>query len=692
MGKLYAYEWKKLFRQRSFLFFTVILFFGNLILLFQYEKQTDAYTYFYQQKQEWVKFHKGDITVSSSNIYQSFVEKEEEYVSSYDNFLKQIPEQAKKLKETANYKNKNTYLYRNLEKTVCDYEGVSTERIKAEPSIGIKELANYNYGIYFQFIFLIVLSYFLIFLERKKGLFLLTKGTKQGHLPLAAAKVMTMISASALYGVLQECSTFLLLNYFYGYGDLNRSIQSVSIFRDCSLSITVAQAFVGLFLVRICVGIFSAVLIISLAIIFRKEGIALILYGVFIGIQMFLNYSIGISSSLNIIKCVNVFFSWDMKNIFGIYQNLNIFGYPVSKSVVILVLASIFIFMLVILSIYRFSFSCQISSGNLLEEIQEKISKRTSFMWHHTSVYRFELRKVFFQQKKGFLFIFLFIWCIISAKDALKPVYYDEPALGEYHKILEKISGSITQESLTYISEQRAQMDAIYEELEAVKKETTQEAEIKKQALQHEVEMRDAGVTLVEEQRDLLLQKDGDILKKYWIDEKKYIDVFYDYKYDLTAFFIAVVALVLWISDIETSDYRKGLYALLGTTKAGKRKIQKRKKLVCITGMGWCLICMLVPQFLRYYNIDQFQSTAQKLSDFTSLGFMSSMCVGNFLALLLVIKILVFVIVCSLLVRLSRKVSNASMIVGAGVGAIALVTLLLWYFHVDLTVLILHML
>ena len=536
-----------------------------------------------------------------------------------------------------------------------------------------------------------MLSYFLVSSERKKGLFLLTKGTKQGHLPLAVAKVLTMISASALYGVLQECSAFFLLKYFYGYGDLTRSIQSVSIFRDCSLSITVAQALVGVFLLRTFIGIFCAVLMISVAILFRKEGIALIFYGVFIGIQMFLNYSIGISSSLNIIKCVNVFFSWDMKNMFGIYQNLNIFGYPVGKSTVMLVVASIFICIFMIISVYHFSFSCQISSGNLLEEIQEKISKRTSFMWHHTSVYRFEFRKVFFQQKKGFLFLFLLIWCIFSAKDALEPVYYDDPALGEYHKILEKISGSVTNESLAYISEQRAEMDAIYKELEEVKKETNQEAEIKKQALQHEVEMRDGGVTLVEEQRDLLLEKDGDILKKYWIDEKKYMDVFYDYKYDLTAFFIVVIALVLWISDIETSDYRKGLYDLLGTTKVGKRKIQKKKKLVCITGMSWCLICMLIPQFLRYYNIDQFQSAAQKLSDFTSLGFMSSMCVGSFLALLLVVKIFVFVIVCELLVRLARKVPNASMVVGAGVGSVVLVTLLLWYFHVDLTILILRM-
>lgn len=56
MGKLYLYEWKKLFRQRSFLLFTVVLLLGNLLLLFQYEKRTDVYTLFYRQKQDWQKY------------------------------------------------------------------------------------------------------------------------------------------------------------------------------------------------------------------------------------------------------------------------------------------------------------------------------------------------------------------------------------------------------------------------------------------------------------------------------------------------------------------------------------------------------------------------------------------------------------------------------------------------------------
>ena len=121
MGNLYLCEWKKLFRQRFFIVVSLALLLGNILLLVQYEKQTEVYTFFYQQKQQWHKYQKGDTHVSKAEVYQSFVENEENYVNSYGDFLKQVPEQADTLKQTENYQQRNTYLYRDLEKTVQDY-------------------------------------------------------------------------------------------------------------------------------------------------------------------------------------------------------------------------------------------------------------------------------------------------------------------------------------------------------------------------------------------------------------------------------------------------------------------------------------------------------------------------------------------------------------------------------------------
>ncbi len=691
MGKLYFYEWKKLFRQRSFLFFTLLLLLGNLFALFQYEKHTDSYLYFYRLKQEWQEYANGNENVANAGYYEALTKEEEAHVSFYGEFLNQIPEQAEKLKKTGNYQDTNTYLYRNLIKTTSDYKGLSADGIRANPSIGVKELAGYQYGIYFQLLFLFALSYFVISAERKKGLFLLTKGTRKGHLPLAAAKLFVMISASMVFGVLQECETFSFLGGLYGYGELTRKIQSVSIFRDCTVSITVLQAMLLLLASRILIGILCAVFSFFLTVSFRKEGIALLVYVAVIGLEMLLNHKIQISSSLNAAKCINLFFAWSMKNIFGTYLNLNVFGYPIDKSIAAFGVGGLLACGFLITGLRQFALSCQISSGNFVEEIREKIAKKTSFQWHHTFLYLFELKKVFMQQKRGYLCLLLLIWCFFCTKEILEPPLYDDPAEGEYHRILSQISGPVTGESLSYIEGQGKELEGMYEELEALGRQSGEQAELKINLLFHEVGIRAEGIGMVEEQRDILLGKPGRAFDKFWIDEKKYLSVFFDYTYDLTAFFIGIAALVLWMSEMEALDLRKGIYSLLYTTKAGKEKIQSKKRQVGITGMLYCVLCTLFPQALHYFRIDYLKNAGQKLSDFTMLELNTSISLGGFILLIFLIKISLFIIICWLLIVLIRKIQNAAIVIGTGIGCAGLGVLLLWYFHMDVTIFFLKM-
>ncbi len=692
MRRLFVFEWKKLFRQHSFLFFTVILLLGNLFTLYQYERHTDYYTYFFQMKQQWREYVNGDQAAANTEYYQALTEQAESYAASYEDFLKQIPAQAENLKETAAYQNHNTYLYRNLIKTVEDYEGLSAGGIRADLGIGIRELASYNYGIWFQLIFLFVLSWFVVSAERKKGLFLLTKGTKRGHVPLAGAKLLTMVSAGCVYTALQESGTFLMLGYLYGYGDVDGKIQSISIFRDCAAPVTIGQAMAVLFVVRLLTGMLCTVFITCVTISLRQEGAALPVYAAAVGIEMFLYQFIQISSPGNAAKCVNIFYAWDMRNLFGTYLNLNLFGYPVGKETVMLAAGCIAAVILTVLGLYRFSASCQISSGNVAEKIREKIAELTSVQWRHTRLYLFELRKVWIQQKRGYLLLALLVWCLFCSVEALSPAVYYNPAEGEYHRIITQISGPVTEESLSYIEDQRAELDSMYKELEELMNQSDSQSEFQRDLLLHDTEIREGGVSMVEEQRDALMEKEGDISDKYWIDEKSYSAAIYDYQTPLSAFFIGSAALVLWMSSIEASDGRKGLYGLLYTTKAGKPQMQKMKRYVCITGMLWCMICTLLPQILRYYRIDGFSCMGQRMSDFTMLDLQVDISIGSFLLILFLAKAVLFVLVCGLLLILVRKVQNVAIVIGTGVGCTGLTILLLWYFRTDLATILLEVL
>ena len=689
MMKLFFFEWKKLCKQKLFWLFTAVLLLGNIFFLYQYESQQDVYQFCHVQKEEWQNYLDGDEQVTQKDFYAYLVEKERQHVAFYDEFLQQIPKQAEQFKQTDNYQVTDTFLYRNLEKTVSDYESLSSNRLEEAPSVGEIEFSRYEYSIYFVFLFLFVVSYFMISLERKQGLFLLSKGTKQGHAPLAISKIGVMVTASTIYVLVQECINLGMFGYFYGYDNLGRLIQSISVFRNCTWAISVWQGIAWILVGRVGVTIICALFCAGFMFAVQRESIAWMFYIVFLGIEGYMYQTISLNSSWHGLKNVNLFFIWSTEQMFGVYQNLNILGYPFCKEIVCFVVWLLVSCLLMIMAVYGFSKRCQISKDSLLEKIRNKWAEKMSFCWHHTSVFRFEFRKVFWQEKKGILIILLVVLCILGVNDAMRVKYYAQPRDAEYHRILSEISGKVTKKSLSYIKEQRKEIDQIYEELGKLNEDQSNSLEIKKIMLQHELETREDGVALVEEQRDLLFEKEGNIYDKYWIDEKKYVELFTDYVYELLVFFVSMSIAVLWMSGLEAVDEKKGISQILYTTYSGKKIIQRKKWFVGFVGVLLAIICGLLPQIIRYANVEQFRTMGQSMRDITMLNCNASISLGKFLVIVWTIKAFLEGVVGAILLFLVRKIQNIAMIIGIGVGTVGLAVLLLLYCNMDVTIFVL---
>lgn len=83
---------------------------------------------------------------------------------------------------------------------------------------------------------------------------MLLKGTYRGHVPLALAKWFTMLAVTIVYTLLQEIGLLFLTARLYGFGNLERTIQSVSLFRNCDYSLSVGEAVGAIVLIRICIA------------------------------------------------------------------------------------------------------------------------------------------------------------------------------------------------------------------------------------------------------------------------------------------------------------------------------------------------------------------------------------------------------------------------------------------------------
>ena len=261
--RLTGYEIKKLMTQIPLWIAFIGLFVGNLFLLFMIQKKEAAYVYVYQQKDQYIAFCEGNEQADELGFYEADLEEQKRYLDSYREFISQMQDRSKAMENVIS--EGNHYLTDNIRKTCHDFSAVAKASVTVDNCFGIKALAEYQYGIFFAISFQGVLTWYLLFYERNRKLFILIKGCKNGHHVTAYSKLFLLLSGGVLYTLLQETSVVLFLKWMYGYGNMNRHVQSVSLFRNCPYVLSVGQAIGLLIFLRVGLSLLTGLSLIHIS-------------------------------------------------------------------------------------------------------------------------------------------------------------------------------------------------------------------------------------------------------------------------------------------------------------------------------------------------------------------------------------------------------------------------------------------
>lgn len=679
------YEFMKLYKNRIFLFFGLILIVSNLIFLYLHEKDTTDFQYIYKQKSEYEAFQNGNEDVMQYSYYKSIEENENTYIESYPEFLSEMDDRAEGMKKLVIYSDTDSFVYRNIQKTCDDFEKLEGIELSAGNSYGIKHLAKYNWGILFSILFLIICEYYLFYYERNMGLFLLLKGTKYGHGKLVMSKWLVIMTSIILYEIIQETSTIFLMGYFYGYGDLYRNIQSILEFRNCMYVLSVSNVLVLTVIIRIVFMLVIANVMFLVSICIRSEVISFLTMGTVLGIEYMWADKILASSSFAVLKCVNPFYLRNIQNTLGNYQNLNFFEYAVGKNLASIVCGIIISISAIALGVRVFHTRCQIRSEGIFEKMKAWVRKKCSFLSRHTVLFFFESYKIMIQQKKGILLIVLVVFCIIGVKDVTGVHYYMSAEDAVYHSYMSEISGKVTDERLEYIDGKVNYLEQLREKIDEVgKDDTIQGAEVLISYYANEIDLLRNGVMLLVNQAEALKSKSGNIYDKYFIDEKEYIAAWKDVKEDLFYWSVGAIGVILWTAGIYPMEEKKKILPLLHTTKNGKRVLNRKKNWCAVTGTICIVILTQLPVLMSFYEIDQFRAIWQKLSDFTMLYTESQITVVMVLLFAFFLKGLSLLLVMTVTIYLSRITKSEMITDIIGIGSIILVVILCYYLKMDI--------
>ena len=552
------------------------------------------------------------------------------YVSAYNDFLYDLPKRAEDLKKISVFSGTSTFAYRSIEKSVRDYKKLGKPLIEPDYDQGVLAIGRDFYGILFLMAF--SLSGAVILYSEDKGMRQLVRASWRGHFPVAFAKWAALFVTSILFALLAGLLKVLFAGMVLGFGDTGRSLQSVSVFRDCCYSISVrGYLILSVFLPGLSAGLFSCLLSLCFSLI-RKPWMAAFPAVAVSGIELVLYRTIPVNARINALKFLNIFLFSDVEERFGRYANVDIMGYPAG------VMGSGLVFVLLV-SVISTALGLLVYSKGL--ELQMSFTERLSVnkgtggsvrLFSHES---YRLWVLFFGAVM-LLAILYTAWRRTEKQDLLmlQEDYY-------YFQYGEELSGEIDASVPDWINEQR---EGLREDENLIRESELHGNgwdEITYQARLQEISQKLNALDRVEEDVKAILPARDRGIPVHYISRIKYEPVFMTEQKYLLFGLIFLLLLTVPVCPMFSRDTESGMSGLVRVSERGKHPVFFTRYAVVsvLYSLGFLILNLpLLYNDLSCYHLDDFSAPIQSIAEFADLK--GRISIGGFLTIRIVLSFL----------------------------------------------------
>ena len=400
------------------------------------------------------RYARGELSVDRETIDQynqsgemiTLIAGQIEHLESYPEYLNQVHENAAVMRALSLFNKEDSFSLRNIEKTDQDFP--KEVELTLDNDLAVTWLAGDQLGGVSLLIYImaVVLSFLQ---ERRRGLWSLVHGTKNGRLRLAARRSGILFACSVL-GTVVLCGGKLLAAAvrYGGIGDPGRTIQSLTVFSDVAQVISVRQYLVFYFVTKLIGSWLLGMMVWALLEAVHHLPFALALCAVFLAAEYSAYRFILDSYSMVVFRYLNVFALADIPSIACHYLNVNWFGQPVQGFVLTMAAGLILIVPLCALTWLLACLVKPMTRQNSLLKLADRLRVPFSRLIGRLGLFGMEAYKQLFLQK-GILIAALFALYIFAVMEAPRPdsdMYEEETAY-----LAASLAGPCTQEKLKEI-------------------------------------------------------------------------------------------------------------------------------------------------------------------------------------------------------------------------------------------------
>lgn len=637
---------------------------------------TSASKYKEEYPEEFAKASELNLTVEELNnlsIMLLDISSQLAYIDSYDEFITNMKTRAEEQSGFAIFAKPDSFSYKNIQKTPVDFEKVANVTPTLGNNKALEVSTTFELTDYLLLVLILLVCIAMLSVEREKGLYALVRSTKNGRLPTILSKLFVCVTVTAVVSILFYICNILISGAVFGFGDMNRSVQSSDMFMNCTFDVTIRD-----YLIMWISGktLLLCAFALSLSLIFtavKSPALSYIILGIF-GIFEFSAYMfIDGTSIVGAIKYINIFYLLSGNNIFGVYQNVNVFSEPVKITVVFIILVAVLSVVRVVGSSIAFSKS-NMENGKiaLFQKLTSKINSRKKIKGS-TSIYKGE---VFKHYKTSFAFIAIILLLIVGYQNLNEDlsIRFKNTEESYYNTYMQTLEGELTSDKYEFLQNEREYFDSLELKKAEISADTSlddYEKEEQIQGIQNIIETKGQAFENICEQV-LYAESKGEEIGKApaLINElvnKRFVqDTYREWK----CFTLLLAAIAFCTSNILACEYKRSMVNFISATKFGKGRLLSIKLMTVMITTVISYILVYLPYWVnlvKTFGTGSFDLPLAFVKDFYLLT--SDITVFEYLCVLNVLHLLVAITATALIYMLSYLLKNqfVTMIVSSGI-------------------------
>lgn len=517
-------------------------------------------------------------------------------VTGYGDYLRSVQEKRNMLSAVGIFGGgeENSFAARNIQKSAGDYGRLTESGVRWMPS---KALSGAMESVWTDLFLLVSVFFFvgrLTMEEKEKGLFYITRATKNGLVPgilgkYAALGIYCSAAVLLLYGI-----NFGFYEWNVGFWDPGAALQSVAPYMESSLDITVWQyILISLFTKAFVLFGFGAVLT---ALSIRAERIYLpYLAGiVFCGGSYILYTTIPAASVGVLFKYLNLMGMLKTESLYGAYLNFNLFGQPVSRTAVIWAAALGLAGCAAAAGTFLF-----VRGGHL--EFRPGILCRKRLFRPHSCLLRHEGYKIMVMNRAGLVLLF---FAVLAGYREWNHSYGLSVQEEYYQDIMLRLEGELTQEKEALILAEQDRYEEAFAQIQRIEEMIL--AGVIDEGTGEDLKSELSAVTAfypsfcrVLQQYERIRTEGGVFL---YDTGYRYLLGCMNEEY-LINLLLFSCGMILAFGNVIAMEDRNGSWALLSATRKGKRRILACKTVLCVTAAALLPPAVFACRAIRLFGI-----------------------------------------------------------------------------------------